>query len=69
MSELTWREALLALIPVAVLAAVFSAPPVAQPQQYHLFADGRGVLGVPNLGNVVSNLAFLAAGWWACSSA
>ena len=37
-------------------------PPIAQDQVYHRFADGRPWLGIPNFGDVVSNLAFVAAG-------
>jgi hypothetical protein len=45
---------------LAVLAAVL--PPLAQPQAYHGFADRRTWLGVPNFGDVASNLGFLWAG-------
>ncbi len=62
MSNKTWRLALLAAIPFAVLAALFSHPPIPQPLEYHLFADSRGCFGVPNFGDVASNLAFLIAG-------
>lgn len=41
----------------------FLMNPVAQDPAYHAFADPRVVLGIPNFWNVVSNLAFLAAGW------
>lgn len=37
-------------------------PPIAQDPAYHVFADRRGLLGIPAFFNVVSNLAFLAAG-------
>jgi hypothetical protein len=50
------------VIPVAVLGALISVPPIAQPLEYHLFADRRGCLGIPNFGDVSSNLAFLLAG-------
>ena len=36
--------------------------PIAQPTSYHLFADIRGCLGIPNFGNVVSNMAFTIVG-------
>lgn len=50
----------------AVIAAVFFlvAEPIPQDPAYHEFADGRRLLGVPNLLNVISNLAFLIVGSW-----
>ena len=47
---------------LAVLAAAVLMPPIAQPQDYHRFADTRTLIGVPNFWNVASNLAILAAG-------
>lgn len=49
-----------ALAALAALAAIL--PPLAQPQSYHRFADGRSFLGLPNFLNVVSNLPFLLVG-------
>ena len=40
----------------------FLTTPLAQDPAYHLFADQRMLLGVPNFWNVVSNLAFLVVG-------
>ena len=57
-----WRTTLLAAIPVVVLAVLFSLSPIPQPLEYHLFADSRGCFGIPNFGDVASNLAFLVAG-------
>jgi hypothetical protein len=37
-------------------------PPIAQPPEYHQFADQRHYFGIPNFFNVVSNLAFLMVG-------
>jgi len=37
-------------------------PPIAQDPAYHDFADHRGLIGIPNFLNVVTNLAFLAVG-------
>jgi hypothetical protein len=48
---------------VVVLAAAL-APRVPQPQSYHQFADRRGWLGIPNFGDVASNLPFAAVGIW-----
>lgn len=47
----------------ALLAAVLIAlPQIPQPAAYHGFADRRVLLGIPNFGDVVSNLGFLLAG-------
>jgi hypothetical protein len=56
------------MLPI-VLAAVVAAialwlPRIPQPQEYHLFADQRGFLGLPHFGDVASNLAFAAIGLW-----
>jgi len=36
--------------------------PIPQDRGYHVFADGRSCLGIPNFGNVSSNLLFLLVG-------
>jgi hypothetical protein len=46
---------------LAVAVALFAAP-FDVPESYYHFADTRALFGVPNFGDVVSNLAFLAAG-------
>jgi hypothetical protein len=59
------REARIAILwasAVAIALAAALAPPVAQPESYHAFVDERGLWGIPNLLNVVSNLAFLIVG-------
>lgn len=48
---------------VVILAASL-APRAAQPLDYHKFADTRGWLGIPNWGNVVSNVPFVIVGIW-----
>lgn len=45
-----------------VIAAVYG--PIAQPDNYHGFADQRTLFGIAHGGDVLSNLAFLAAGLW-----
>lgn len=45
-----------------LLVLAFALPPFAQPQSYHDFADQRGWLGIPNYGNVASNVMFLVVG-------
>ncbi len=55
--------------PVVIIGAcviatlmMFLLPPMAQDPSYHLFADRRSIFGIQNGLNVISNLAFLAAG-------
>jgi hypothetical protein len=54
------------LIAVAALIAIIALllPPMPQPQDYHNFADHRGWLGIPNFGDVVSNVPFAIVGLW-----
>lgn len=39
-------------------------PPIPQPQCYHMFADQRRFLGIPNFNNGASNFPFAAVGFW-----
>ena len=39
-------------------------PAIPQPLAYHNFADHRGWLGIPNFGDVASNLPFAVVGVW-----
>ncbi|MBS1841229.1 MAG: alkaline phytoceramidase, partial [Acidobacteria bacterium] len=54
------RTGLVMLFAVTFLlfASFFFIPRIPQPLSYHDFADRRSWLGVPNFGNVVSNLPF-----------
>lgn len=54
------RRFALALAFFVLLACAL--PPVAQPQGYHQFADGRALFGIPRALDVLSNLGFLCAG-------
>ena len=54
---------LFGLAAVSLLGLLF-VPPIPQPQDYHHFADGRTLLGIPNFWNVVSNLPFILVGAW-----
>jgi hypothetical protein len=59
-----WRTAaLLALVfsPLAYLLLLHGGP-IPQDPGYHVFADSRSYLGLPNFGNVASNLLFLLVG-------
>ena len=47
---------------VAIGGAFALIPPIPQDPGYHLFADGRTLLGIPNTWNVLSNLPFLIVG-------
>ena len=47
---------------VATVALVL--PPIPQPLFYHNFADHRPWLGIPNFGDVASNLPFAIIGFW-----
>src|SRR5690242_12297699 len=49
------------LAAVSLLGLLF-VPPIPQPQDYHHFADGKTLLGIPNFWNVVSNLPFVLVG-------
>jgi hypothetical protein len=44
------------------LAATIFIPPILQDQSYHRFADGRSWRGIPNFGDVASNLPFVIVG-------
>jgi Ceramidase len=46
----------------ATLFGLLLLPAIPQDQAYHLFADDRTLLGIPNFWNVVSNLPFIAVG-------
>ena len=51
-------------VTISVAIAALIAPRTPQPLSYHHFADQRAVLGIPNFGDVVSNLAFAVFGVW-----
>ena len=56
------RVAILWASTAAIVLAAALAPPFAQPETYHAFADRRALLGIPNALDVASNLAFLVVG-------
>jgi hypothetical protein len=56
------RAYALAALGVLLVIVACVLPPFAQPQSYHDFADTRGWLGIPNYGNVASNVMFLVVG-------
>jgi hypothetical protein len=55
--------AFLALAAAVGITALF-VPRTPQPLSYHHFADRRSWLGIPNFGDVASNILFLVAGFW-----
>lgn len=53
------------LVLAAVVAVSFSlVRPFPQPLSYHSFADQRAFLGIPNFGDVISNVPFAVIGAW-----
>jgi len=60
------RASAMLLLAVAAIVAVVALllPRIPQPLEYHQFADQRSFLGLPHIGDVVSNLAFAAIGLW-----
>lgn len=49
---------------VATLAGLLVSSPIPQDPAYHVFADRRLCIGVPNFANVVSNVGFAVVGLW-----
>jgi hypothetical protein len=58
------RRAILILLGVTLVGvvAVIVHGPIPQSPSYHVFADQRRILGVPNFWNVASNIPFLVVG-------
>ncbi len=56
------RLRLLGVVSVLVILAAAALPPIAQPHDYHEFADQRKFFGIPNFMNVASNFAILFSG-------
>lgn len=55
---------LLIILTAVVVCVCCRMPRFAQPLSYHLFADRRAFLGIPNFADVISNLPFAAIGIW-----
>ena len=49
-------------VAVGIGVLMLRLPPIPQPLSYHNFADQRARLGIPNFGNVASNLPFAVLG-------
>lgn len=56
--------ALLLAFTLVIGVTTLLVPRVPQPQSYHDFADRRGWVGIPNFGDVSSNLLFAVSGAW-----
>lgn len=56
------RLVLLGLLAAGSLAGASFLNPIPQDPEYHRFADGRTMFGIPNFLDVVSNIPFLVAG-------
>jgi hypothetical protein len=56
------RLFLLALVSLLAVIVVLSLGHIPQSVSYHQFCDERALWGIPNFGNVVSNLPFLVTG-------
>ena len=56
------RHVILTAVAIACVIAVFSQPPIPQDPAYHVMADRRPLLGIPNALNVLSNIPFAVAG-------
>jgi len=56
------RLGILLALSVAAVAVALTFPPIAQDPEYHQFADRIAFLGIPNFGNVISNLVFIVVG-------
>src|SRR5262245_44300449 len=54
----------LAGLTILVIAVCWFLPAVPQPLSYHNFADQRSWLGIRNLGDVISKVAFAIFGVW-----
>ena len=59
------KTSILLIAPALVIAIIaILLPRIPQPLTYHNFADQRSWLGIPNFGDVVSNLPFALVGIW-----
>ena len=59
---------LLCIVLLSVVAIFYFVSPIPQDPTYHQFVDQRQIFGVPNLFNVVSNLAFIIVGLYCLST-
>ncbi len=62
-NSIGWRETTLIAVVAFSFVSMFFIPKFGQNPDYHNFADGRSLAGVPNFLDVMSNLAFLIVGF------
>jgi hypothetical protein len=59
------KASYLLIAPALILAVIaLFLPRIPQPLDYHNFADHRAWLGIPNFGDVISNVPFAIIGIW-----
>ena len=56
------RHSILAIAVAGAVLLVMSRPPIPQALDYHVMADQRPLLGIPNSLNVLSNVPFAIVG-------
>lgn len=56
------RYVILFFITFVAIVLLCISGPISQDQQYHLFADDREIIDIPNFWNVISNIPFLIIG-------
>ena len=59
----SWQAPLLCVVLMVIASILLWHGPIAQPADYHRFADTRAWLGIPHAADVLSNLPFWLAGW------
>lgn len=60
----SWQGVAVAGLVVAAAIAAVAAPPITRGPTFHVYADQRAWLGLPNAGDVLSNAPFIATGLW-----
>ncbi|TDX01473.1 ceramidase domain-containing protein [Dinghuibacter silviterrae] len=60
----TGKLKILWAVVLVTAAAAAMLPRAGQDPAFHRFVDSRGLLGVPNFGNVMSNIFFVGIGCW-----
>lgn len=60
--SISQRVLILVVVLVAGLAGISALDPIPQDLSYHLFADSRSFLGIPNFNDVASNAGFTLVG-------
>jgi hypothetical protein len=61
---LRYRVRIGIVLAIAIMVAIIAVfvPPIPQDPSYHNFADSRALLGIPNFGDVMSNVPFFLVG-------